>query len=1032
MRGCLVQVSPLDPATQTRVVLRAGASLNSRTLKADGQTWYSAISRSARIALDFFDVDYKGTVQFGKATVTLNAKRFTGFARDYLNTLIWVGAPISIWSGDGQATADLNVEFTGLVTAGVIDRTSGLLPLQCEVEKQLLDVPLLNIEYTGGGGANGDPEVKGQLKPACFGNPVNVEPVWFDQVNWVGQIDGYGNVTAINNLYEDAASFGPKQADYASYAALVAAAIPEGAWATCVAQGMIRLGADPRGVITCDPVAGGATPGTMMLRWLQNHAGISAGKINSTSFTDLDAALAALLGHAAAVSYYANSQVSVLDRVQAMCASCNASPFIGPDGKVTVSRAINAGAAAITLNRQGGKPLVTDWRSLDTPDPWWRLKAQAARTWRVHGLNEIDYEDDLVDRGDYDDAEEYRQGHIVRWTDGARYVYINVAPSTGNDPPNPVYWDLYEDAPDASTLTYVDGTPIEALKPAESGANITGTHTAAAITGQGALATLNTADWATRVSGTGKPADNAGTTFDLIETGAVGTLKIVGNSIEQTSGAAGAFSGAYSRDSFKDGAFVSGRIVNGSTYAYLGLGASPINAQAYNGLQYFWRRDPDGSANAISSFVGPVATIAVAGINDVFAVLYDGIKIYWVRNGVVEVTVNVASALRLYVLAVTFAVGAKVVDIKGGYFTQTPDLNRNVYDTGSATPYVTVPRNETRTPLGTAAAIAGQGALATLNSANLDTQVTDGSTYGRILLNQLTSGAHRLTIAGSGMLVGDARNLVPITAANLGFKFTGAVTYTSAAGTPATGTITSAAGNLLLGSQTIAYNAMSANVTGTNSTSTTFYLYVAANVYTPGAHTLLATTSANTVYGGDLNGYLGVVTVVFPASGGGSGGGSGGSGPCVCADTWVEIQALRRIVRTYFESGGRLFIKARDVVAGDALRVLTHDLTATEFAAVLSNTLQVEEAVRLTGKSTGLSLTTSVGTPLTIQGGSSLLPAFYDGELLPTFVEDLAWESTVCSKSGMREVCYISMGGRTYFAGDEPGRMIGTHNQSKP
>ncbi len=45
----------------------------------------------------------------------------------------------------------------------------------------------------------------------------------------------------------------------------------------------------------------------------------------------------------------------------------------------------------------------------------------------------------------------------------------------------------------ASDATYLDGTPIEDLKPAEGGANVTGSHTAAAIAGQGTFATLNSA-----------------------------------------------------------------------------------------------------------------------------------------------------------------------------------------------------------------------------------------------------------------------------------------------------------------------------------------------------------------------------------------------------------------------------------------------------------------------------------------------------------------------------------------------------------
>lgn len=530
MRGSLYLVSPLDPATGSRVTIRAGTAQNSRTLRADGLTWVSAVSRAASISLDFFDVDYKGTVQFGTANFVLNAKRLVplGFTKEYLASLIWVGAPISIWSGDYDTTAEMTIEFVGLVTAGVIDRSTWLLPLSCQVNKALIDVPLLNVEYGGGGGDDGDPEVRGTLKPAAFGKPFNVPVFFFDQTNWVGQVDGYGNVISIADLYEDAAAFGVANlvGDFATYAALVAANVPEGKWATCLAQGMIRIGADPKGVITCDPVCGYATPGTMMVRWLTAHAGVSAGNYNAQSFTDLDTALTALLGHAPAVSFWTQSQTSVLDRIQAMCAACNASPFQAPDGRITVTRAISAAAPAVTLQRLGGNPLVTGWRSLDTPEPWWRLKAEAAKTWRVHSLNEIDYEDDLVDMGDYSNTEEYRQGQIVRQpSDGIRYLYINAAPSTGHAPPNALYWDVYEDAVDATTVRYSNGVPVDALRPAEAGADTTGSHTAAAIVSQGALATSNQVNFGS----SGRVYRDDGTTrvTDLIAVTALGTAAAI-------------------------------------------------------------------------------------------------------------------------------------------------------------------------------------------------------------------------------------------------------------------------------------------------------------------------------------------------------------------------------------------------------------------------------------------------------------------------------------------------------------------------
>jgi hypothetical protein len=475
MRGVLVLINPFDPVAGSRIDIRVGQSKNSRTLSADGVLWHSALSRAPKISMEFVDDDIRGGLQAGKGGLAINTRRIRGLTTKYLDSLIWSGAPITIWSGDAGATADMTLEFIGTITDGTsIDRHTGQLVPQFEVDKKLVDVPMLNLEYGGGGGADGDVEVRGQLKPAAFGNPVNVPVFFFDQVNNVGQIDAYGNCTAINVLYEDAASFGTKIGDYASYAALVAATIPEGEWGTCVAQGMIRLGAPPKGVITTDPVCGAAKPGLMMLRWLQTHAGVSSGRINSTSFNTLDTDLTTLLGHAPAVSFFTQGQVNVLERMQAMCASCNAVPLLCPDGSIAVAKAITSDGAALTLQRHGGSPAVLAWSSPDAPVPWWRLKMSAEITYRVHDDTEIDYEDDLVDLGDYLAGDTYRIGNIVRLpSDGNRYLYINDVPSTFG-PPNATYWQLYEEAPDATVVKYADGVPVETLRPAEPGANLSG------------------------------------------------------------------------------------------------------------------------------------------------------------------------------------------------------------------------------------------------------------------------------------------------------------------------------------------------------------------------------------------------------------------------------------------------------------------------------------------------------------------------------------------------------------------------------
>lgn len=103
--------------------------------------------------------------------------------------------------------------------------------------------------------------------------------------------------------------------------------------------------------------------------------------------------------------------------------------------------------------------------------------------------------------------------------------------------------------------------------------------------------------------------------------------------------------------------------------------------------------------------------------------------------------------------------------------------------------------------------------------------VSDGSTYARILGTQLSSGQHKLTVPGSGMRVGDQRNLLQRTITNVPSKVPTVISYSAAAGTPATATISVAAFSVLAGSVTTNYNAMSVGTTGTNGTAVTYYLY---------------------------------------------------------------------------------------------------------------------------------------------------------------------------------------------------------------
>jgi hypothetical protein len=292
--------------------------------------------------------------------------------------------------------------------------------------------------------------------------------------------------------------------------------------------------------------------------------------------------------------------------------------------------------------------------------------------------------------------------------------------------------------------------------------------------------------------------------------------------------------------------------------------------------------------------------------------------------------------------------------------------------------------------------------------------IGDGTTYARLLASQLTSGAHNLTVAGSGMQVADQRNLLPILSAGAQAVWQNlSITYTAAAGSPATATISVSAAQIL-GLQnagaTVDYNASSANVTGTGGTVPTYFLYYIDPAYSGGAQTLYATTTSNDLRQQLGIVYIGSIAVTFPTSG--SGGGSGGGGLCV-----TERMFIRRGRRAVDAIAGEIF---------DCADFPTRGLERFE-RALLSMDRGESECVHLIADD-GCELECSVTTPFDLlDGGEALAPDMLGERVLTDcgiarIVEVLP--------IGAHKVCRMHFGGISFAAGLHADRRIYSHNTS--
>lgn len=147
-----------------------------------------------------------------------------------------------------------------------------------------------------------------------------------------------------------------------------------------------------------------------------------------------------------------------------------------------------------------------------------------------------------------------------------------------------------------------------------------------------------------------------------------------------------------------------------------------------SGLETY-RVRTDGAV--IQLHAGATMIASVAAVPGVVRLLYDGSRVKVLNDGVELIAYAAAAGQRLFPKISLFNVGVTVKDIQSGPAGLQPDINSNIIDSFGGG-FQTLPRNEIKTPLGTAAAIAGQAPTATNSdyTAVTGTKPPPGATVG--------------------------------------------------------------------------------------------------------------------------------------------------------------------------------------------------------------------------------------------------------------------------------------------------------------
>lgn len=183
------------------------------------------------------------------------------------------GRRVQVWRGprvvQPEARLPQRDEFALLfsTTSASFEADERLLRLTLGGTRVKLGAQLQQATFGGTGGADGDSELEGLLKPQTFGFKRNVAPLQVNAANLVYAVHDR-RIEAISAVRDRGAPL-TATSDYADYAALIGASLSAGQYATCLALGLFRVHSLNDGsLLTCD-VQGDADPS-----YVSNHGSI--------------------------------------------------------------------------------------------------------------------------------------------------------------------------------------------------------------------------------------------------------------------------------------------------------------------------------------------------------------------------------------------------------------------------------------------------------------------------------------------------------------------------------------------------------------------------------------------------------------------------------------------------------------------------------------------------------------------------------------------------------------------------------------
>jgi hypothetical protein len=380
----VIEATPFDPVAGAARFIRASSGGASRRFRQSGnwQLYRGALlalpSTVSRIAIDGTLIGSRSLPELGEISLSLaNVPNRLDWYR-----LQWVGRSITIKRGTGSDIDSFEtVQVADVVAAPFTDDT---LTLQLAGGNAWLDANVASRSYLGTGGLSGNASLKGLPILQIYGLVENATPDLLDdglqlyqlhdrQMSQILWVRDRGQLISFHSDYANGVQL---------LAAVQAGGIPKGYYGSCLAEGLMALGAKPTGRITFaargDNQDGYAETAADIATLLMARAGVPAPLIDQAS---LDAAEAAFAANSGLVLRQPLLLRDVLDRL-ALSAECI----------TTVSAAGRIGWTRLVVTppiRTLRGPRLQSVQGLVTPPPPKLLKLGYRPNWTPMSQDEL-------------------------------------------------------------------------------------------------------------------------------------------------------------------------------------------------------------------------------------------------------------------------------------------------------------------------------------------------------------------------------------------------------------------------------------------------------------------------------------------------------------------------------------------------------------------------------------------------------------------------------------------------------------------